>query len=69
MAVDFTREYFRRRDLDCGFAALFLVHDALRQLQQDLWVSRCGGRLHDLDLDLHHWFLLIGAKINAELEH
>ena len=54
MALDLTGKHFCRCDLDSGLAALLLVHGSLRQLQQDVRLTRRRGRLHDLDLDIHN---------------
>src|SRR5437879_3668265 len=36
------------------FHPVFLVRRQLRQLQQDLWFTGGGDRLHDLDMAVHH---------------
>ena len=53
MALDITGKRICRRDLDRCLATLLLVHGSLRQLQQDVRLTRRCGWLHDLDLDIH----------------
>ena len=48
--------------------AVLVVCGELRQLQRDLRLARRRDRLHDLDLDLGI-VVLLGAEINAEMEH
>ena len=40
--------------LDRRIDAVLLVRGQLRQLQQDLWLARCGHRLHDVDMDFDY---------------
>jgi uncharacterized protein with ACT and thioredoxin-like domain len=58
----------RRRIVGHRIAAAVLVRGELRELQCNVRITRCGNRLHGVDVVLHH-LLLVGGEINAEMEH
>lgn len=55
LAMDHVGKRFCCDPMASRIGAVFLLHGSFRQLQQNLWLVRCGDRLHGLDVDLGNY--------------
>jgi membrane protein len=70
MAMDFTRKYIRSSDLDCSFPALFISWYTSHFGSYNKTYGSLGAAVGFMTwIWISTMVILIGAKINAELEH
>ena len=69
MALGQRRQRVRGLRVACDLGAVLLVSVQVRRLQRDLRLARRGHRPDDVDLALGRRVVLVGAELNAEIEH